>query len=70
MAIHLEFQLDCHARRAGLAMTNPVCSISRARGKGVAIQLGGAASSLRFSQCQARLAFSVWRAALSPNVFL
>jgi hypothetical protein len=26
VAIHLEFQLDCRARQAALAMTNPICS--------------------------------------------
>jgi hypothetical protein len=31
VAIHLEFQLDCRARQAGLAMTNPTNSLVGAR---------------------------------------
>jgi len=31
-AIQLEFQMDCHARRAGLAMTKPVSSLARSFG--------------------------------------
>lgn len=27
VAVHLEFQLDCHACQAGLAMTNPMSSL-------------------------------------------
>src|SRR6187431_1621212 len=30
-AIQLEFQMDCHARRAGLAMTKPVSSLGGAK---------------------------------------
>jgi hypothetical protein len=31
VAIHLEFQLDCHARQAGLAMTNPMSLLARSK---------------------------------------
>ena len=30
-AIQLEFQMDCHARRAGLAMAEPVSSLAGAK---------------------------------------
>jgi hypothetical protein len=47
VAIHLEIQLDCRARQAGLAMTNPMSALAgrlcRPR------QASWIASALRFS---------------------
>jgi hypothetical protein len=48
VAIHLEIQLDCRARQAGLAMTNPMSSLAGARG--APWRSSWIASSLRFSQ--------------------
>ena len=45
MAIHLKFLLDCHARRAGLAMTNHEF-IGRGAKRAVAIQLDCFVASL------------------------
>jgi hypothetical protein len=48
VAIHLEFQLDCHARQAGLAMTNPMSSLAGARS--APWKSSWIVSLLRFSQ--------------------